>query len=106
MTGESAVSVETTFEEEIASFDEESLLEIETCKSKKKSACYVKIEVELRVSWSKMLQILIEDHSTVLSSLQGVITEIEHRIKLVDEKPVRSKTYPMCYARDVKPCSR
>ena len=82
---------------ETPSIDEDSLLELGTCKQKE-DVGDVKLGTELGDSQSRQLQALMENYADVFSDVPGKTSKIEHRINLIDEEPVRLKPYPLPYA--------
>ena len=90
-------SAEMLVDEEMPSIDEDSLLELGTCKQKE-NVSDVKLGTELGNSQSRQLQALMENYADVFSDVPGRTSKIEHRINLVDEEPVCLKPYPLPYA--------
>ena len=77
--------------------DKKSPLELATYRQKE-SVNDVMLGTELSDSQGRKLQDLLESNDKVFSDVWRKTTKIEHKIKLVDEEPVRSKPQPLPYA--------
>ena len=77
--------------------DKESPLELGTYRQKE-SVGDMRLETELNDNQSRLLQALLKSHDKVFFDVPRKKFKIEHKTKLMDEEPVRSKPYPMQYA--------
>ena len=92
------VTATATIEEEEPSVEEDCLLTFEQL-TQSESVDDVKIGQGLTQSQKGDIQNVLQKYNEVFSDLPGRTNVIQHRIKLTEEEPVRSRAYPLLSGR-------
>ena len=79
------------------SVNDEEMMELANC-HQKETVKDVKLGIELTKTQQEEMMDTLARYTEVFSDIPGKTDMIEHKIKLTDNNPVRSRPYPLPYA--------